>query len=339
MLTQYRYFVAIVDHGSFTAASQALGVTQPTLTRSLQSLEYQLGVQLLERSSSPIKATREGLLLLNRVRVLLAENQSLLTDLKQLSCAQRPVTYVNGSPMTAVSLLPNILKSMARSYPQYRVSVRGDNGANYAWKLKALLSGELDVAITLYDPSITRENLQQELLFEPELRVVVGHSHPAAHDPDISLARLHTARWILPPSDSSPRAVVENEFTQHGLDAPPDSIEISDWRIAFDLVESGDFVIAIPYHTACFSEQAARFHVLPIRFTVRPLAISIVTRPLSAQRPATRAFIEIARRIVAESDGARASDGGSSCENKARASQLRPEDCQRSVPRSEQMRM
>jgi DNA-binding transcriptional LysR family regulator len=323
MLTQYRYFVAIVDQGGFTAASEALGVTQPTLTRSLQSLEYQIGVRLLDRGGGTMTPTPEGLLLLNRARILLAENRSLLEDLKQLSGAQRPVTYVNGSPMTAVSLLPNILKGMARSHPQYRISVRGDNGANYSWKLKALISGELDVALTLYDPSITRENLQQELLFEPEVRVVVGHSHPAARDGDINLERLGGLRWILPPSGSSPRAVIENEFTQHGLDPPRDCIEISDWRIALDLVESGDFAIAIPFHPACFSEQSTRFQVLPIRFTVRPLAVSIVTRPLSAQRPATKAFIAMARRIVAESEAARDPDRGGFSDKKSTTAQLR----------------
>ena len=176
-------------------------------------------------------------------------------------------------------------------------------------------------------PEITRENLQQELLFEPEVRVVVGHSHPAVKDCDINLERLRTARWILPPSASSPRAVIENEFTQHGLDPPRDCIEISDWRIALDLVESGDFAIAIPFHPACFSEQSARFQVLPIRFTVRPLAVSVVTRPLSAQRPATKAFIEMARRIVAESEATRGPYGVGFCDKRSTTPQVSSGDC------------
>jgi len=224
-----------------------------------------------------------------------------LDDLKQLSITQRPITYINGSPMTAVSLIPNILKRMAQSHPHCPVSVRGDNGANYDWKIQALLSGELDVALTLYDPSVQRENLQQELLLEPEVRIVVGRSHPAAKDPDINLERLLSLRWILPPAGSSPRAVVENEFTQHGLTPPHDCIEISDWRIAFDLVESCEFVIVIPYHPACFGDRLSRFHVLPIQFTLRPLAIGIATRPLSVQRPGIAAFVETARQVVAES--------------------------------------
>ena len=173
MLTQYRYFVSIVEKGGFTAASEALGVTQPTLTRSLQALEFRLGTKLLERHGGSVTPTAEGSLLLKRARVLLAENRSLLDDLKQLSLTQRTITYVNGSPVTAFSLIPSVLKRMAQSHPQCPVSVRGDNGANFDWKLEALLSGELDLALTLYNPLLRREEIKQELLFEPDVRIVV----------------------------------------------------------------------------------------------------------------------------------------------------------------------
>jgi DNA-binding transcriptional LysR family regulator len=302
MLTQYRYFVAIVERGGFTATSEALGVTQPTLTRSLQALEFRLGAKLLERHGGSVKPTAAGSLLLKRARVLLAENRSLLDDLKQLSLTQRTITYVNGSPVTAFSLIPNVLKRMAQSHPQFPVSVRGDNGANFGWKLEALLSGELDLALTLYDPLLRPEEIKQELLFEPDVRIVVGQDHPAAKDPQITLERLLSRRWILPPAGSSARAVVENEFTQHGLPPPRDCIEISDWRIAFDLIESCEFVAPFPYHPACFSNQLARFHVLPVNFTLHPLAIAIATRAWPEQRPGIRAFIETAKQLVAESE-------------------------------------
>ena len=306
MLTQYRYFVSIVEKGGFTAASEALGVTQPTLTRSLQALEFRLGTKLLERHGGSVTPTAEGSLLLKRARVLLAENRSLLDDLKQLSVTQRTITYVNGSPVTAFSLIPNVMKRMAQSHPQCPVSVRGDNGANFDWKLEALLSGELDLALTLYNPLLRPEEVRQELLFEPDVRIVVGRGHPAAKDPQITLEGLLSHRWILPPASSSARAVVENEFTQHGLPPPRDCIEISDWRIAFDLIESCEFVVPFPYHPACFGTQLARLYVLPVNFTSRPLAIAIATRALPEQRPGIRAFIETAKQLVAESEHSQA---------------------------------
>jgi DNA-binding transcriptional LysR family regulator len=159
------------------------------------------------------------------------------------------------------------------------------------------------------------------------VRIVVGHSHPAAKEQDINLERLRELRWIMPPAGSSPRAVIENEFTQHGLDPPRDSIEISDWRIAFDLVDSGDFALAIPFHPACFTEQATRFQVLPIRFTVRSLAVSIVTRPVSAQRPAIKALIETVRRIVAESEAIHGFDGVAQSNQNGATSRPRSGDC------------
>jgi DNA-binding transcriptional LysR family regulator len=298
MLALYRHFITVVDRGGFTAAAQELGVTQPTLTRSLQTLEFRLGVRLLERSGGTIAPTAEGLLILRRARFLLAENRSLLEDLRQMSLGRCPVTCVNGPPMTAMWLIPNLLRRMAQAHPEFPVSVRGDVGADYDWKLKAILSGELDVALTLYDPMIQRENLRQELLFEPEVRIVVGRSHPVANDPDISLERLRTLPWIVPPSGSGSRTILENGFAQQGLDSPRHSIEISDWGIAFDMLEAGMFVMAIPFHPACFDDELSRFRVLPVQFTVRSPAVSMVTRPMSAGRPGTRAVVEMVRRIV-----------------------------------------
>jgi len=311
MLALYRYFVAIVDHGGFTAASVALGVTQPTLTRSLQTLEFRLGVQLLDRSGGATLPTAQGMLLLRRARLLLAENRSVIEDLQQLSAGRLPMTYINGSPMTGLSLIPNILRRMAHAHPEFPVSVRGDIGADYSWKLDAILSGELDVALTLYDPLIQRENLRQELLFEPEVRIVVGRTHPAADDSEVTLEQLRELAWILPPAGSGSRAVVESEFAQHGLELPRRGVEISDWGVAFDLVESGDFVMAIPFHPSCFNNQLARLRILPVHFTVRSLAIGMVSRPLSAGRPGTRAVMAMIRRTVAESSGTQVSEAGS----------------------------
>jgi len=308
MLALYHHFITIVDRGGFTAAAEALEVTQPTLTRSLQTLEFRLGVRLLERNGGTFAPTAEGLLVLRRARFLLAENRSLLEDLRQMSLGRCPVTCVNGPPMTAIRLIPNLLRRMARSHPEFPVSVRGDVGADYDWKLKAILSGELDVALTLYDPMIQRESLQQELLFEPVVRIVVGRSHPAANDPAISLERLRTLPWIVSPSGSGSRTILENGFAQQGLESPRRLIEISDWGIAFELLESGVFIMAIPFHPACFDDELARFRVLPIQFTVRSPAVSMVTRPMSAGRPGTRAVVEMVRRIVGESGDAAVSE-------------------------------
>ena len=294
MLTQYRYFVAVVDHGGMTAAANALRVSQPAISRSLQSLEFQLDAVLLDRSTGHL--TPVGSLVLRRARLLLAEQQSLLTDVS--ARATENALFVNGAPMTAIALLPRIIARLARDMPDLRVSVRGDNGPNYRWKIDALLAGDIDVAVTIADPALSAAGLVVQPLFEPELRIVLGRAGvPDEASPD--LEDLLDRRWIMPPQGSSPRAVVENEFRMRGHQPPRDSIEISDWRIALDLVQTTDWITAIPFHPACFDDRFERFRVLPIRFGVRPLAITLATRPIGRQRRATAAFIAAAQAVVA----------------------------------------
>lgn len=296
MLTQYRYFVAVIDHGGMTAAANALRVSQPAISRSLQSLEFQLDAVLLDRATG--KVTSVGAMVLRRARLLLAEQQSLVADVSAAGATEN-TAFVNGSPMTAIALLPRIIARLATERPELRISVRGDNGANYRWKIDALLGGEIDVAVTIADPALADAGLLLTPLFEPELRIVLGRA-TIAGDASPDLTDLLDRRWIMPPQGSSPRAVVENEFRMRGHQPPRDTIEISDWRIALDLVQSTNWVTAVPFHPACFDDRFDRLRVLPIRFGVRPLAITLATRPLARKRGATEAFVTAAQAVVDE---------------------------------------
>ncbi|MCH4151557.1 MAG: LysR family transcriptional regulator [Sphingobium sp.] len=295
MLTQYRYFAAIIDHGGVTAAAHALAISQPAISRSLQSLEFQFDAKLIDRATWQL--TPIGAMVLQRARLLLAEQGSLMEDVKALAQHGEAQVFVNGAPMTAVVLMRRIITRLAATHTNIRVSVRGDNGANYAWKHEALLKGDLDVALTIIDPAHQTKGLVQLPLFEPELRVIVRRTEEGASR--ISrLEELIDRRWIMPPMGSSPRAVVENEFRLCGLEPPRDTIEISDWRIALDLVRETNWVTAIPYHPACFEDQFDRLEVLTIPFKARPLGIGIYVRPFALRRPATAAFIEAATETV-----------------------------------------
>lgn len=297
MLAQLKHFVGVIEWGSFSAAAEALNISQPGLSRSLQALETRLGVTLIDRTGSPVP-TEAGRLLLPRARALLAEQASINRDLDALRNGVARPTFVNVAPMVAVSLLPRILTVMAQDHPEYPISVKGENGANYDWKIEALKSGDLDALLTIYDPSICDDSLVQTLLFQPLLRVVVRRGHPAVSAGATSLADTLDYRWILPPEGSSPRRVVENEFALQGLRPPADAIEISDWRIAFDLVSGSDMITAIPYHPACFQDELRRFSVLPIAFSAPPLAIAMTVRSISAGRNGTLAFMRVTQNLV-----------------------------------------
>ena len=79
-LKQVRYFVAVAEERSFTAAAQRLHITQPPLSRQIQLLEEFLGVQLLKRDSRPIELTEAG-------RLFYEQSIQLLNRIEQMQIA------------------------------------------------------------------------------------------------------------------------------------------------------------------------------------------------------------------------------------------------------------
>lgn len=297
MLTALRYFIEVYDQKGFTAAARKLNVAQPTLTRSLQSLEFRLDCKLIDREGGAFDLTPAGDLLLRRGRMLLAEHHSMLADLKALGRPPTEHVAVNGSLISALHLLPAAMLKLARERPGLKVSLIGANDGDYAWKRTALLSGELDVALTVYDPVNSEAGLVQELLVEPELKLMVRSDHPILQG-QFEFEDLLAYTWINLPGQAT-RATVETEFRIRGCPSPHDTIAVSEWRIALELLATTDHVAVVPYHPALLADRARRLVALPITFHVRPLAIGILFRPLGAHREATRAFIDAVRRVVA----------------------------------------
>lgn len=79
-LKQIRYFVAVAEERSFTAAAERLHITQPPLSRQIQLLEESLGVQLIERDNRPLTLTEAG-------RLFYEQSLQLLTRVEQLQIA------------------------------------------------------------------------------------------------------------------------------------------------------------------------------------------------------------------------------------------------------------
>ena len=100
MLTSLRYFVEVVDRQGFTAAANSLCVSQPTLTRSLQTLEQRIGSQLIVRGARGIELTTAGHLVLVRARMMLAEQDSMLKDLQAIKKRLPQSVSVNAAPIT-----------------------------------------------------------------------------------------------------------------------------------------------------------------------------------------------------------------------------------------------
>src|SRR5213075_2403303 len=83
-LYQLRYFLAVVETGSFTKAAQRSGVSQPTLSAGIQKLEQTLEAQLFDRGKRRVFLTSAGTRFLEHAKTIVGEAQRAMSELKEV---------------------------------------------------------------------------------------------------------------------------------------------------------------------------------------------------------------------------------------------------------------
>lgn len=143
-LKQLRYLCAVAQSLHFGKAAKACFVTQSTLSAGINELEQTLGAALLERSNKQVLLTDTG-------RKIVARSQHILSDIEALKedavRAQTPLSNavrIGIIPTIAPFILPRVLPTLHKDFPNLQLLIREDLSENLA---SLLLQGELDVLL------------------------------------------------------------------------------------------------------------------------------------------------------------------------------------------------
>src|SRR5438094_9846760 len=121
-LSQLRDFVSIVEAGSIRAAARAHGVSHPAMTKSLRTLEGEVGVPLMRRSTRGVVCTPAGRAFLARARAVAAELRKAREELADLT-APRAGTVSAGFSPSAVMLAPDAIALFIDLHPCARLRI------------------------------------------------------------------------------------------------------------------------------------------------------------------------------------------------------------------------
>lgn len=119
---QIQSFRAVMQYGSITAAAQALGITQPAVSRLISDLEHSIAFSLFERRGSKLLPTPDALELYNEVERMyygLDRLEQVATEIRQL---RRAGLRVATMPMIAFRILPTVLSEFVRAFEGVRVT-------------------------------------------------------------------------------------------------------------------------------------------------------------------------------------------------------------------------
>ena len=139
---EYEYVSAIAREGTLSGAAVQLGVSQPALTRYIQKLEKEYGMQLLERSRNSCELTEAGRLYLQEKTKIAAIEQNLRQGLKSINEKRVSVTIGTG-PARGSNTLPAATKRFLKKHPNVDIKIYVTGELDL---IPALAHGELDMA-------------------------------------------------------------------------------------------------------------------------------------------------------------------------------------------------
>lgn len=199
-MRELRAFAAVAEDGSMSAAARRLHLSQSALSQTIQSLERQLGVQLLVRSSTGAIPTEAGTVLLREARALIAQHDRAVAAVAG-EAASSGLLRVGVPLELPADLLPAALADLSADCPLTRVEA---SHASTTAQLAALAAGQLDVALVRERPADPRYDAV--LAVEESLGVILttACATELADPAGIRLHRLAGLEWIAFPRSEAP---------------------------------------------------------------------------------------------------------------------------------------
>ncbi|HTY70502.1 MAG TPA: LysR family transcriptional regulator [Alphaproteobacteria bacterium] len=286
-----RQLAEIIDLGSLSVAATSLGVSQPTLSRNIRSLETRVGAPVLRRGRHGVTPTTIGAALAREGRSIRDALQQAELDLRHWKGGLDGRLRIGAGTMLAHSLMAKFLEHVARD--GWNVALRID--VERADRLiDRVRSRELDAAIVQIDPNFPKEGLRQVALFEDRRAYFAGARHPLARQKTVGARDIARCRHITVGAFRAHRATLEPTVADRadGL-----TIELSgDVAMALHLLSTGQYVAALPEFVMSHLCDGRRFVRLRYRGEMPSRTLSIWHRDDMGGRPLIREFC---RRMVA----------------------------------------
>jgi len=261
-LRHLRYFVAVVEEGSLTTAAELrLHTSQPSLSRQIRDLEYQVGAELLSRSVHGVELTVAGKAFLDHARLALAQVDAAVEAARRAAQPARKSFAIGFQTGHEMNWLPQAMHLLRDELKNIHVTISSDYSPDLA---EALARGRLDVAFMRVEPAfdLCYEVVDHEplIVLMPSDHRLTSHQaiHPREFVGEIFIGGSNKASVL--------RGVTEDYLHRCGLDIKLDH-GVDNMAMAMSLVASTRGLALMPAYAK---------NLLPW---------SVVSRPLEGEAP------------------------------------------------------
>ncbi len=199
-----RYFIAVANQQSISAAAKTLHISQPTLSRQLSDLEAELGTSLFIRGNRKITLTTEGMFLLTKAKEIVRLVEKTEANFNQPTEIISGEIYIGGGETEAMHFIAETLKDLLKNHPAIQFHLYSGNADEIMDKLD---NGLLDFGIVI-EPTDKQEYDYMHLPAKDVWGVLMRKDSPLAHKTSIQPADLIDKPLII-----SRQTTVDNELS------------------------------------------------------------------------------------------------------------------------------
>src|SRR5271157_4420159 len=299
-----RCALALAEHRNFARAAAALHLSQPSLTRSIQSLEQQAGVQIFERSSRRVEITDAGAIFLEHARQVMSHSADLTREMELLRGLAKGELQIGVGTYVGVRYVDTAIGRIVRRHPEVRLRIVNDN---FAGLLPLLRRRELDLAVVAGTGVADDDEYHLTPLSRRQGYLAVRPGHPLLKQRSaLSIGDVLRYPFVstsrFPPGllrQFASEAVTGENLSQPGPRTFP-SIACESLTMMKNIAQESDAVAMLPLNVMLPDLAAESMAVLPLVLPMLEADFNIVRLARRSLSPVGEFFVRTILEVDAE---------------------------------------
>ena len=280
----------VAQRGSFSAAADALYLSQSAVSQQIATLEREVGMTLLDRTREGPKLTDAGRVLVSHAEAAIARLEEAERELAAIAGLEGGELRLASFPSASATVLTEAVAVFHRRHPEVRLSVADAEPED---SLPRLRGGEIDLALTFDYPSLPQpeeRDLDRTLVLTESMYVALPADHPLATRQVVPLSELADYEWLCGSCPSSCGEVVISACREAGFE-PRIGFESDDYHVMQGFIAAGLGVTLLP--DLALPTLRSDLVVRPTAPPAPMRSVWAVSRNKGSRSPASEAMLSI----------------------------------------------
>lgn len=269
-LRHLRYYAAVARELNFSRAAEQLHIAQPPLSRQIKALEEELGAELIDRSSRPLKLTPAGRFFQTQALLLLDRMTEIQAATARIAGGTRTWFGMGFVPSTLYGALPEVIRRFRQAQPAVELSLFEMTTVQ---QIEALKSGRIDIGfgrLLINDDAVIGELVREEAVV-----VALPANHHLLSHKQLTLEKLAAEPLLLYPAKPRPSYAdqVLEIFRSRGL-KPVIAMETNEVQTAIGLVVAGLGYALVPGSVQALDRAGVVYRALSDKGVTTPIVMN-----------------------------------------------------------------